>query len=238
MSHGQKSRPPQHPSRGESAARGHRPTSPAGHQKRTSGARVLSLKRKPTEDLLRRLGALPPNWTGPKRLSAKSGDSLNAPTVEPIGAALGVRTTEALIPLMNQLLNLSGLLTKETPDEELHAQWLSMAAQLGELQPKTAAEAMLGVQMIGAHTMAMKFLSHINLSGQSSEGMDVNVTRAVRLMRMFAEQLEAMAKLQGKSGQQKVTVEHVNVAAGGQAIVGAVSSTRVGDGGGSPRESR
>jgi hypothetical protein len=41
-------------------------------------------------------------------------------------------------------------------------------------------------------------------------------------MRLFNEQLDAMAKLQGKSGQQHVIVEHVTVAAGGQAIVGAV----------------
>jgi len=41
-------------------------------------------------------------------------------------------------------------------------------------------------------------------------------------MRLFTEQVEAMAKLKGKSGQQQVVVEHVNVAAGGQAIVGTV----------------
>ena len=41
-------------------------------------------------------------------------------------------------------------------------------------------------------------------------------------MRVFNEQLEAMTKLKGKGGQQRVIVEHVTVAAGGQAIVGAV----------------
>jgi hypothetical protein len=30
-------------------------------------------------------------------------------------------------------------------------------------------------------------------------------------MRLFIDQLEAMAKLKGKVGQQKVTVEHVHV---------------------------
>ncbi len=52
--------------------------------------------------------------------------------------------------------------------------------------------------------------------------MDRNVTRAVRLMRVFTEQVETMAKLKGKSSQQQVIVEHVTVAAGGQAIVGTV----------------
>ena len=51
-------------------------------------------------------------------------------------------------------------------------------------------------------------------------------------MRVFNEQLEAMQKLKGKAGQQKVTVEHVHVHEGGQAIEGAVSTTKgEGDGG-------
>jgi hypothetical protein len=41
-------------------------------------------------------------------------------------------------------------------------------------------------------------------------------------MRVFNEQVETMAKLKGKSGQQRVVVEHVTVSAGGQAIVGQV----------------
>ena len=45
-------------------------------------------------------------------------------------------------------------------------------------------------------------------------------------MRLFNEQLEAMSKLKGKAGQQKVTVEHVHVHGGGQAIVGAVSAEK------------
>jgi hypothetical protein len=58
--------------------------------------------------------------------------------------------------------------------------------------------------------------------GQTTEGMDLNVLRATRLMRLFNEQTETMAKLRGKTGQQRFVVEHVTVAAGGQAIVGAV----------------
>src|SRR2546421_511738 len=40
----------------------------------------------------------------------------------------------------------------------------------------------------------------------------------------IVSQLEAMAKLKGKTGQQKVVVEHVHVHSGGQAIVGAVTT--------------
>jgi len=45
-------------------------------------------------------------------------------------------------------------------------------------------------------------------------------------MRVFNEQIEVMQKLKGKAGQQKVTVEHVHVHEGGQAIVGAVSAAK------------
>ena len=47
-------------------------------------------------------------------------------------------------------------------------------------------------------------------------------------MRLFTEQLAALAKLKGRTSQQKVTVEHVHVHDGGQAIVGAVSAPKRG----------
>jgi hypothetical protein len=37
---------------------------------------------------------------------------------------------------------------------------------------------------------------------------------ATRLMRLFNEQLDAIAKLNKKTGRQKVTVEHVHVHSG------------------------
>jgi hypothetical protein len=52
---------------------------------------------------------------------------------------------------------------------------------------------------------------------------DSNGNLAVKLLRTYALQLEALARYRGK-GQQKVIVEHVHVHSGGQAIVGAVNS--------------
>jgi hypothetical protein len=46
----------------------------------------------------------------------------------------------------------------------------------------------------------------------------------VKLLRTFAAQTEALQRYRGK-GQQKVTVEHVHVHTGGQAIVGSVSQS-------------
>jgi hypothetical protein len=64
------------------------------------------------------------------------------------------------------------------------------------------------------------FLRRATLEGQTFDGAEANVLRAARLMRLFNGQLDAMAKLKGKTGRQKVTVEHVHVNSGGQAVVG------------------
>jgi hypothetical protein len=52
-------------------------------------------------------------------------------------------------------------------------------------------------------------------------------------MRVLSEQLEAMQKLRGKSVQQKVTVKHIHIHQGGQAILGvaAAQGSRPGMGG-------
>ena len=97
---------------------------------------------------------------------------------------------------------------------------------LGEIAPKTATEALLAVQMVGVHNAATLFLAQAVAEGQTREGADMHVLRATRLMRLFNEQLGAMAKLRGTAGHQRVTVEHVHVNAGGQAIVGAVGARR------------
>ena len=80
------------------------------------------------------------------------------------------------------------------------------------------------VQMIAANHAALLFLRRATADGQTVEGADGNVLRATRLMRLFIEQLAAMAKLKGKASQQKVVVEHVHVHSGGQAVVGTVAS--------------
>ena len=53
---------------------------------------------------------------------------------------------------------------------------------------------------------------------------DSNGNLAVKLLRAFAAQTEALQRYRGK-GQQKVTVEHVHVHTGGRAIVGSVSQS-------------
>ena len=87
--------------------------------------------------------------------------------------------------------------------------------------PRNAVEGLLAVQMIGVHNLAMECLKLASIKQQTQEGIDVNVHRAVRLLRTFTSQVEALNRNQGRISQQMV-VGNVNVNDGGQAIVGSV----------------
>ena len=97
-----------------------------------------------------------------------------------------------------------------------------VAAAVRGTRPKEALERMLAVQMVAVHTLAMECMSRAASREQLDLGVEVNINRATKLMRTFANQTEALGRYRGK-GEQKMTVEHVHVYQGGQAIVGQVS---------------
>jgi hypothetical protein len=94
-------------------------------------------------------------------------------------------------------------------------------AQLLAYEPKDALEGMLVSQMIGTHNAAMECLRRAQLNNQTYEGRDMALKHAAKLTGIFTRQVEALDKHRNR-GQQKITVEHVTVNAGGQAIVGGV----------------
>jgi hypothetical protein len=95
---------------------------------------------------------------------------------------------------------------------------------LAEYKPRNAIEASLAAQMTATGEAGLMFMHRATRPDQTAEGVDLNVARATRLMRLHLAQIEAMQKLKGTACQQKVTVEHVHVHEGGQAIVGAVAA--------------
>jgi hypothetical protein len=99
----------------------------------------------------------------------------------------------------------------------------NLFASLLESAPADALERMLAGQMIACHHGAMECFRRAMLPGQSFEGRNSNLKHAEKLSATYAKLLETLNKHRGK-GQQKVTVEHVHVAAGGQAIVGNVDA--------------
>jgi hypothetical protein len=85
-------------------------------------------------------------------------------------------------------------------------------------------EGMLATQMVATHFAAISALRRLK-SSETIPQQDSNGNLAVKLLRTFTLQVEALQRYRGK-GQQKVTVEHVHVNAGGQAIVGVVKAPR------------
>jgi hypothetical protein len=161
-------------------------------------------------------------------------------SVEPVKASADPATTQAETPAkLEDILaiatgvrdgNLASLIVSQMSAMQVWGSAENQAVCLmnamlavREMEPKNATEAMLAVQMFGVHNAAIMFLKRAVTEGQTFQGTDANAVRATRLMRLFIEQLEAMAKLKGKAAQQKVIVEHVHVHSGGQAIVGSVS---------------
>ena len=96
------------------------------------------------------------------------------------------------------------------------------------IEPRDQIEAMLAAQMAAVHTASMTFarrLAHVeNIPQQDSAERAFN-----KLTRTFAAQMSALKEYRSK-GEQKMTVQHVHVAEGGQAIVGNVNAPAEGVG--------
>ena len=95
-------------------------------------------------------------------------------------------------------------------------------ASIVEIDPQDSTELMLVTQMATVHHMAMEMSRRAMLADQTFEGREVNANRAVKLMRTYTTQVDALNKYRTK-GQQKITVQHVNVNDGGQAVIGDVN---------------
>jgi hypothetical protein len=103
-----------------------------------------------------------------------------------------------------------------------------MLAVIKGVEPRDQIEAMLAAQMAAVHMASMTFarrLAHVdNIPQQDSAERAFN-----KLTRTFAAQVEALKRYRS-GGEQKVIVQHVHVAEGGQAIVGNVSAPAEGVG--------
>jgi hypothetical protein len=95
-------------------------------------------------------------------------------------------------------------------------------AMIDALRPTNEIEFCLAMQMYATHVAATEML------GQASKS-EFAGNMAVKLLRTFTAQTEALAKLR-RGGEQTVRVEHVHVHSGGQAVVGNVTNVPLGGG--------
>jgi hypothetical protein len=100
------------------------------------------------------------------------------------------------------------------------------------IDPQDHLEALLAMQMAATHLTSLEMLRRAHADDMPTQAIDSCVTRATRLMRTFTAQVAALKDYRSK-GHQTVTVQHVDVREGGQAIVGKdVVLNKPGPGGG------
>ena len=83
---------------------------------------------------------------------------------------------------------------------------------------------MIAAQAMAAHHASMECSRRAMLPDQPFEAAQGLRKAAANASRTFVELLSALDRKRGKGGQQKVTVEHVHVHSGGQAVVGNIAT--------------
>jgi hypothetical protein len=135
--------------------------------------------------------------------------------------ALGTVSDDFLSGLISQLAY-AGSRGSQIDEDALNF----MLSVVKGIKPKDQLEAMLAAQMAAIHMATMTFarrLAHVEtIAHQDSAERALN-----KLARTYAMQMEALKRYR-TGGEQKVTVQHVSVNEGGQAIVGNVNQAASG----------
>jgi hypothetical protein len=117
--------------------------------------------------------------------------------------------------LANQTLSTLWLASK---DEARSRQYSAALAALIGIAPQGEIEGMIAAQLVACHNASTECYRRAMIGEQTFEGRRENLSQANK-----ATLLESLNRHRGK-GAQKVTVEHVHVHDGGQAIVGNVEA--------------
>jgi hypothetical protein len=129
--------------------------------------------------------------------------------------ALGIEDPQFLDGLLTQLANVV------SRGQEVSAADLNFVLSVIKgIEPRDQLEAMLAAQMAAVHLATMTFARRL-ANVETIPQQDSSERALNKLARTFAAQMETLKRYR-TGGQQKVTVEHVTVNKGGQAIVGNV----------------
>ena len=134
---------------------------------------------------------------------------------------MGTHNLDLTTNIINQVIRVCSSGNKE-PEAITNKANASMAAIL-EIDPQDSTELMLAAQMVTVHNLTMEMSRRALLvEDQTEDAVNFNINRTTKLMRTYMAQMEALNKYRNK-GKQQITVQHVNVNDGGQAIVGDVN---------------
>jgi hypothetical protein len=144
--------------------------------------------------------------------------SLDHPNEDVAGAllmeALGTANADFANGLLSQLNRSQG---GDVDEGKLNF----MLAVIAGIKPNDQLEAMLAAQMAAVHMEVMKFVRKLDRA-EYLEHQDSAERALNKLARTFATQMETLKRYR-TGGEQTVTVQHVSVSEGGQAIVGNVT---------------
>lgn len=114
-----------------------------------------------------------------------------------------------------------------TPDglaeNERHNRWAAAMAAMRGFHPRDEVEGLMAAQAVALHNGAMECLRRAMIPEQPGEAATQLCRQGANLSRSFVEMVAALGKRRGKGTPQVFRVERVQVAPGGQAIVGNVA---------------
>ena len=138
-----------------------------------------------------------------------------------LNALFGTEHPEMANALLRHCFNV--LKDTEASDEHPGSdERMFMVSTMAEIQPRDAFERMLAVQMAATH-VAMVRSGRWLANAETVDQVKAHYSGYTKLARAYVAQMEALRKHR-TGGKQTVTVQHVNVEDGGQAIVGNVET--------------
>lgn len=131
--------------------------------------------------------------------------------------SLGSADSDFVVGFTNQLIN-EGSTGSEPKENEINY----LLSIVRGIEPRDPLETMLALQMAAVHNATMTFARRLatvtTIPQQDSAERALN-----KLTRTFTTQIEALKRYRS-TGEQKVTVQHVTVNEGGQAVIGDVTA--------------
>jgi hypothetical protein len=165
---------------------------------------------KPTSELGVRLSGTP-----------NSGQRVEVGQDDALHKIFGTKHPEMASALMQHCLKV--LKANETSDDHPgNDERLFMLSAVAEIKPRDTVERMLAVQMAATHVALIRSGRWL-ANAENVEQVKAHYSGFNKLARTYTAQMEALRKHRN-GGKQTVTVQHVNVENGGQAVVGNVQT--------------
>ncbi|WP_425987100.1 hypothetical protein [Brevundimonas sp. TWP1-2-1b1] len=153
--------------------------------------------------------------------SAKTGHQIKFSRTDALLEIFGTADADQASALLSHCLKV--LKSDEAGDAgEAHDERHFLLSIVKDMAPRDPVERMLAVQMAATHVATIR-AGRWMATADNLPQLEAHYTGFNKLARTFAAQVEALRKHRN-GGKQVVLVQHVNVADGGQAIVGHVQA--------------